>query len=84
MAGKGQAKTGGRKKGTPNKNTVAVRQALEEAFDGLGGVKTLTDWAKTNQTEFYKLFAKLLPVQVQGEVNNNLVVKVVSFRDIEV
>ena len=72
MAGKGQAKTGGRKKGTPNKNTVAVRQALEEAFDGLGGVKALTDWAETNQTEFYKLFAKLLPVQVEASVDGKL------------
>lgn len=54
-------KTGGRQKGTPNKTTVAVKKALEQAFDGLGGVPSLIAWAKSEPAEFYKLWAKLLP-----------------------
>ena len=51
----------GRPKGLPNKTTVAVKQALEETFAAMGGVKALTTWAKGNPDEFYKLWAKLLP-----------------------
>ena len=36
----------GRKAGQVNKTTKAVKEALQEAFDGLGGVASLTVWAK--------------------------------------
>lgn len=61
-------KTGGRKAGTPNKVTADVKAALTRAFDGLGGVESLTRWAKQEPTEFYKLWAKLLPSELQAEV----------------
>lgn len=57
-------KTGGRKKGTPNKTTMEVKAALLEAFDDLGGVESLVAWATENPTEFYKLWAKVMPVQM--------------------
>ncbi len=57
-------KTGGRTAGTPNKTTVAVKAALEEAFDRLGGVDSLVTWAQSEPTEFYKLYAKLLPAEL--------------------
>lgn len=56
---------GGRKAGTPNKTTAAVKAALQEAFDGIGGVSALKKWGKENPTEFYKLWAKLLPQETQ-------------------
>ena len=35
------------------------------AFEGIGGVKRLTQWAEQNEGDFFKLlFPKLLPVQV--------------------
>lgn len=34
----------------------------------MGGVPKLTEWAEENPTEFYKLYSKLLPVHLQGEV----------------
>jgi hypothetical protein len=58
---------GGRKKGTPNKATASVKAALLDAFDGTGGVKSLTDWGKENRTEFYKLLVRVIPVEVTGE-----------------
>lgn len=60
----------GRVKGVPNKATKAVKEALQEAFDGLGGVASLTAWAKNEPTEFYKLWAKLLPTEVKAKVEN--------------
>lgn len=65
---KGTPKTGGRVAGTPNKSTASVKAALEQAFEKMGGVDALTDWAGENPTEFYKLYAKLLPVHLQGEI----------------
>ncbi|MCE9567666.1 MAG: hypothetical protein K8U57_37165 [Planctomycetes bacterium] len=58
------AKTGGRTKGTPNKTTAAVKNALTEAFEKLGGVRSLAEWGQANPTEFYKLWVKLLPQEV--------------------
>ena len=60
----------GRVKGVPNKSTKAVKEALQEAFEGIGGVDALVEWAKTEQTEFYKLWAKLLPTEVKAQVKN--------------
>jgi len=56
----------GRVKGVPNKTTVAVKAALIEAFENLGGVPSLVTWGEENRTEFYKLWAKLLPTEVTG------------------
>lgn len=58
-------KTGGRKKGTPNKLTRSVKLALDDAFTKIGGVSALVMWGKENPTEFYKLWAKILPVEAR-------------------
>lgn len=63
-------KGSGRVAGTPNKATKAVKEALQEAFDGLGGVTALTEWAKAETTEFYKLWAKMLPTEVKAKIEN--------------
>ena len=66
---------GGRQKGTPNKTTAKVKEAMELAFEGIGGVPALIKWAEDNQTEFYKLFVKLLPVQVDANVAGSIAVE---------
>ena len=58
---KGEPKTGGRKKGTPNKVTASMRDAFLEAFDIHGGVQAIAKWANTNETDFFKLCARLIP-----------------------
>lgn len=63
-------KTGGRQKGTPNKTTVKVKEAFEQAFEQLGGVDALVTWGMAERSEFYKLYAKLLPVQITGDEDN--------------
>ncbi|MEZ4601344.1 MAG: hypothetical protein R2940_16270 [Syntrophotaleaceae bacterium] len=54
-------KTGGRQKGTPNRMTASVKEALEEAFERLGGVEVLAKWAEENPGEFFRLWVKILP-----------------------
>lgn len=64
----------GRPKGSRNKSTVKVKEAFEAAFDELGGVASLVEWGMKERSEFYKLYAKLLPVQVTGDKDNPLTV----------
>ena len=63
-------KTGGRKKGTPNKATVEVKQAIEEAFAALGGAGDLAKWARGNRDKFYTLMlTKLLPKDIHAQMS---------------
>ena len=59
-------KTGGRKKGTPNRVTATVRETFEKVFNALqdGRDADLEVWARDNPTEFYKLAARLIPVDM--------------------
>lgn len=63
----GSPKTGGRKAGTPNKATTRVKDALIEAFDNLGGVDALVEFGRENPGEFYKLWVKVLPSQINDK-----------------
>lgn len=58
-------KTGGRKKGSPNKITASTKAALEQAFNKLGGVPSLVAWAQSDPCEFYKIWSKLVPADVK-------------------
>lgn len=62
---KGSPKTGGRQKGTPNKITMSVKDNVIATFERLGGIDGLVAWGEENRTEFYRLYAKLLPVETQ-------------------
>lgn len=60
-------KLGGRPKGSPNKLTKSAREAFQLAFDAQGGSDGLVKWAKKNPTEFYKLYARLIPIEHTGD-----------------
>jgi hypothetical protein len=53
-------------KGAVNKTTKSAREAFALAFEGCGGYTSLTAWAIANQTDFYKLYARLIPVEHVG------------------
>lgn len=38
------------------------------AFNRMGGAGGLTKWGQENPTEFYKLYARLIPVHVTAEL----------------
>ena len=68
----------GRKKGVPNKTTATMKQAIAAVYVALqkdhaadnglpGDHEHFTQWAKDNATEFYKIAAKLLPLQITGD-----------------
>lgn len=65
----GTPKTGGRKPGSKNKTTILVKEALEKAFIELGGVPALVAWGRKNQTEFYKLWGRMLPKEIKAEID---------------
>lgn len=66
---------GGRKKGTPNKFSQALKesilQAADEAHPG-GRVGYLTWLARENTTAFAGLLGKVLPLQITGDSNDPL------------
>lgn len=66
---KGLPKTGGRKPGSPNKSTVAVKEAFRQAFDDLGGTSALVTWAMENPTQFYQLYSKLIPTEIDATLS---------------
>jgi hypothetical protein len=55
----------GKKPGTPTKQTQSVKEAFKLAFEGIGGVPAFTKWAKKEQSEFYKIYSKLLPKELE-------------------
>jgi hypothetical protein len=63
---KGSSKTGGRKRGTPNKITRNVREAILAAFEEAGGVDYLRTVAKEDPKTFCTLLGKTMPTVVAG------------------
>ncbi|MGR3174544.1 MAG: hypothetical protein ACUZ8N_08110 [Candidatus Scalindua sp.] len=62
----------GRKKGSRNRLTNDVRAAFHNAYDHMGGFdengklietgdEAFLKWARENRTEFYRMYAKMIP-----------------------
>ena len=62
---KGSGKVGGRQKGSRNKFTAVAKDQFVRAFEDSGGNRALTEWAKLNRGEFYKLYGRLIPIENQ-------------------
>jgi hypothetical protein len=73
-------KTGGRTKGTPNKTTLAAKEAISLAAERLGGTDRLVAWAQedpANERVFWgTIYPKLLPLQVSGENGGPIIHKI--------
>lgn len=88
---RGRAKTGGRKKGTPNKFTD-LKQAYLDVFEQIEKksekdekIKSLFQWATKNdrnQGLFYQMISKMLPSNISmdhsGQVDSKLTIEVVE------
>lgn len=69
-------KTGGRQKGTPNKTTALLKDAILLAAERAGAkdgiVGYLETQAKANPGPFMSLLGKVLPTQISGDPDNPL------------
>jgi len=70
MANGGKRPNAGRPKGSPNKLSGTVKDNVIAVFDAIGGVQHMTTWAMDNSTEFYRLYSKLMPLQLTGDPEN--------------
>ncbi len=68
---KGLPKTGGREKGTPNKATAAVKEAIVAAFHEVGGKDYLVLVARSDPRVFCTLLSKLVPAQIRAELEGS-------------
>jgi hypothetical protein len=80
-AGEDRPKTGGRKKGSLNKSTVAIREAVLSVFADMQATTGrenghFLNWALGNATDFYKLSSRLLPLQVTGENGGPVITRI--------
>jgi hypothetical protein len=60
----------GREAGTPNKLTKTVKETVLAAFNDLQSdpKANIMTWAKDNPTDFYKIASKLIPTEVNANV----------------
>ncbi|MGV8856745.1 MAG: hypothetical protein ACOH2L_19175 [Devosia sp.] len=67
----------GRPRGVPNKITTTVKRSIEATYSGIGGLDAFIAWARENPTEFYRLWAKMLPLQVQADLKHSGAVTII-------
>ena len=69
---KGRQKTGGRKAGTLNKITVAVKDVIAMAAQRIGGLDRLVKWtlkSPKNESLFWSnMYMRLLPLQINTKI----------------
>jgi len=58
-------KTGGRQKGTPNKDNQPLKEMILRALANAGGAAYLTEQSTKNPTAFMTLVGRVLPLQVK-------------------
>ena len=49
--------------GAKNKVPQAAKENIQAVFVRLGGTAAMAKWAAANETEFYRIYARLLPVE---------------------
>lgn len=78
----GRPKTGGRQKGTPNKTTALLKDAILKAAELAGGTDGMVGYlrkqAKDNPGPFLALLGKVLPMQVTGEDGEAIKLEIVQ------
>ena len=78
----------GRPKGSPNKTTALLKDAILQAADKAGGkdglVGYLTLQAAENPGPFMSLLGKVLPTQIGGDPDNPVLVSMIERRIVKV
>lgn len=71
----------GRQKGTVNKLTVSIRDAIEHAFDELGGASYLVHVGRNDPRTFCALLSKLLPTKLSNADGSPLLAALTELTD---
>lgn len=75
----------GRPKGSPNKTTALLKDAILKAAEQAGGKEGMVGYLKTqaeeNPQSFLPLLGKVLPMQLTGDGDGPLRIEVVRFSD---
>lgn len=73
------------RKGKPNKVGATAKENIIAVFTRLGGTAEMAKWARDNQTEFYKLYGRLIPVEQKvsgsedgGPVKHEIEIRIVD------
>ena len=53
--------------GAKNKLSGQAKENIQAVFVRLGGTAAMAKWAQENQTEFYKIYSRLLPHEMTGK-----------------
>jgi hypothetical protein len=64
----------GRPKGSRNKTTVAIKDAIQNAFTIVGGENYLVTVAKEDHRTFCALLGRVLPTEVTAQVTGALTI----------
>lgn len=75
---RGKPKTGGRLPGVSNKFTGAFKEAVQIVYNRLGGHTAFLEWARNNQTEYYRIAARLIPGEMQEGDRDKTVTVVIN------
>ena len=74
-------RTIGRAKGQPNKLTASIKDAIEHAFDELGGASYLVHVGRQDPRTFCALLSKLLPTKLSNADGSPLLAALTELTD---
>lgn len=57
------------RKGRPNILGRGIKENIVAVFTRIGGTPAMAKWAAHNRTEFYKIYARLLPTDATLNIN---------------
>jgi hypothetical protein len=66
----------GRPLGSPNRVTKDLKATITKTFTAIGGADAYAAWARANPSEFYAHWLRLLPKQIEAEINANMIVAI--------
>ena len=59
-----------RLRGSKNLVGATAKENVLAVFTRLGGTAAMAEWAEENKTEFYRLYARLIPQEVAAKVEH--------------
>lgn len=62
----------GRPKGSVNKTTAILKDAIVAAFDKVGGIDYLARQAEENPVAFMSLMGRVIPLQVDADMQHSV------------